>query len=101
MRAEAVLHVNSNTSTYALNVGGNYNSNDNYGFFYFNANNTASNTNANLGSRHLVFSCVIAQVSPYRSVKILPLGQGLVGSSRKALRQTRRSVRAKESRIYL
>ena len=38
----------------ALYVGGNYNSNTNYGLFYFNANNTASNTNANLGSRHLV-----------------------------------------------
>lgn len=40
----------------ALYVGGNYNSNDNYGFFYTNANNQASNTNANIGSRHLVIS---------------------------------------------
>jgi len=74
------VHVNSNTGDQALNVGGNYNSNDNYGFFYFNANNAASNTNANLGSRHLVFSRTRAQISPYRSVKILPSGQGLVGS---------------------
>ena len=34
-------------------VGGNYNDNANYGFFYFNANNSASNTNGNLGSRNL------------------------------------------------
>lgn len=46
--------VNSNTDTYVARVGGNYNDNDNYGFFYVNANNTASNTNANYGSRHLV-----------------------------------------------
>ena len=31
----------------------NYNANANYGLFYFNANNAASNTNANLGSRNL------------------------------------------------
>lgn len=82
--------MNSNTGTYVLNVGGNYNSNDNYGLFYFNANNTASNTNANLGSRHLVSSPDTALIFPHRLVEILPLGQGLVGFSRKALRQTRR-----------
>lgn len=64
----------------ALYVGGNYNSNTNYGLFYFNANNSASNTNANIGSRHLV-SKTIAQILPYRLVEILPLGQGLVGLS--------------------
>lgn len=73
MRAFASLHyVNSNTGDRALYVGGNYNSNDNYGFFYFNANNNASNTNGNLGSRHLVFPRTRAQVRPYRLVKILP-----------------------------
>ena len=46
--------VNSNTGIKAAYVGGNYNDNDNYGFFYLNANNDASNTNGNLGSRHLV-----------------------------------------------
>ena len=61
-------------------MGGNYNSNANYGLFYFNANNSASNTNANIGSRHLV-SKPIAQILPYRLVEILPLGQGLVGLS--------------------
>ena len=45
--------VNSNTSAYPANVGGNYNANANYGLFYFNANNAASNTNANLGSRNI------------------------------------------------
>lgn len=45
--------VNSNSSLYPANVGGNYNDNANYGLFYFNANNDASNTNANLGSRVL------------------------------------------------
>ena len=74
------LRVNSNTGVCALSVGGNYNSNANYGFFYFNANNTASNSNANLGSRHLVF-CARVQTGPYRSVKILPIGHGLVGLS--------------------
>ena len=34
-----------------LNVGGNWNNGSNCGFFYFNANNTSSNTNSNIGSR--------------------------------------------------
>jgi len=33
-----------------LHVGGNYNQNQNHGLFYMN-DNTASNTNANIGSR--------------------------------------------------
>lgn len=50
----ALGFVNSNSSgVRILYVGGNYNSNDNYGFFYFNGNNNASNTNSNYGSRHL------------------------------------------------
>ena len=51
----SVLDVNSNSSgVRVLYVGGNYNSNDNYGLFYFNANNSASNANGNIGPRHLV-----------------------------------------------
>lgn len=46
--------MNSNSGTYVLYVGGNWNANDNYGAFYFNANNRASEANANIGSRHLV-----------------------------------------------
>lgn len=42
-----VSYVNSNTGTRVARVGGNYNSNDNYGMFYLNANNNASNTNGN------------------------------------------------------
>ena len=45
--------VNAGSSARPAYVGGNYNSNRNYGLFYFNANNSASNTNGNLGSRPL------------------------------------------------
>jgi len=51
-----VFRVNSNSSAYPAYVGGNYNDNANYGFFYVNANNSATNTNSNLGSR-LRFLC--------------------------------------------
>lgn len=52
--AEACRYrVNSNSSLRPAYVGGNYNDNANYGFFYMNANNSASNTNGNLGSRNL------------------------------------------------
>jgi len=43
--------VNSNSGLYGLYVGGNYNSSDNYGVFYTNANNHVTNSNANIGSR--------------------------------------------------
>lgn len=47
--------MNSNSSgTRVLYVGGNWNANDNYGAFYFNANNSATNANASIGSRRLV-----------------------------------------------
>ena len=49
----ARYRVNSNSSLYPAYVGGNYNDNANYGLFYMNANNSASNTNSNLGSRNL------------------------------------------------
>lgn len=54
----AFHRVNSNTGVQLVAVGGNYNSNDNYGMFYFNANWNVTETNGNLGSRHLVYkSC--------------------------------------------
>lgn len=44
-------YVNSNAS-YVANVGGNYNNTaDNTGPFYVNVNNSASNTNTNIGAR--------------------------------------------------
>ena len=36
-----------------LHVGGNYNQNQNYGAFYFNGDNAASNQNSNIGFRYL------------------------------------------------
>lgn len=66
------FRVNWNSGNPVAIVGGNYNSNANYGFFYLNANYTASETNANVGSRHLVL-CIIAQINPYHLVKILPI----------------------------
>ena len=38
-----------------LLVGGNYSNNDNAGLWYWNLNNSSSNTNSNLGARHLNF----------------------------------------------
>lgn len=40
-----------------LHVGGNYNQNQNHGLFYLNGNNAASNSNANIGCRHLALVC--------------------------------------------
>lgn len=47
--------VNSNTGWQVLMVGGNYNNGTNAGLWYFNANNSSSNTNTNIGARLLVF----------------------------------------------
>lgn len=47
-------HCNYNASGVVLHVGGNYNQNQNYGAFYLNGNNQASNQNANIGSHILV-----------------------------------------------
>ncbi len=44
---------NFDASNPCVYVGGNYNQNGNYGLFYVNYN-TASNTNANIGSRILL-----------------------------------------------
>ena len=38
-----------------LRVGGNWNNGGNAGLFYFNANNSSSDTNSNVGARLLVF----------------------------------------------
>ena len=43
----------SSSSLYPAYVGGYYGDYARYGFFYFNASNSASNTNGNLGSRNL------------------------------------------------
>lgn len=56
-------------------------------------------TYAFYGARHLVYRRGTAL--PHRLVKILPVGQGLVGGSRKTLRQTRRPTYAEEGRIPL
>ena len=45
-------YCNYNASGVVLHVGGNYNQNPNHGLFYLNGNNAASNSNANIGSRH-------------------------------------------------
>lgn len=50
------LYANYNSGWRVLKVGGNWNNGSNAGLFYFNANNTSSNTNSNTGARLLVFS---------------------------------------------
>lgn len=47
--------VNSNSGWQVLMVGGNWNNGSNAGLFYFNANNSSSNSNGNIGARLLVF----------------------------------------------
>lgn len=39
----------------AANVGGNWNNGSNAGLFYWNLNNTSSNTNVNIGGRLLIY----------------------------------------------
>ena len=77
--AEACRYrVNSNSSLRPAYVGGNYNDNANYGFFYFNANNDASNTNGNLGSRTLFKDGIITNCtddSPALARNIADLGR--------------------------
>jgi hypothetical protein len=53
-RAAVADNCNYNSSGVVLRVGGNYGQNRNYGPFYLNGNNTASNTNGNISARHLV-----------------------------------------------
>lgn len=70
-------YLNSNTGWQVLMVGGNWNNGSNAGLFYFNANNTSSNTSSNIGARHLDCNPIIAQAFPHRLVKILPHRTGL------------------------
>ena len=76
--------MNSNTGWQVLMVGGNYSNGSNAGLLYFNANNSSSNANSNIGARQLVFE-YNAQAFPHRLVKILSGGQGLVGLRSKDL----------------
>jgi hypothetical protein len=48
-----------------LYVGGNYNQNQNYGLFYLNGNNTASDSNGSLGGRLLVEVSYSARRNPW------------------------------------
>ena len=61
---------NYNSSGVVLYVGGNYNQNQNYGAFYLNGNYTASESNSNIGVRHLV-KRRMAQLLAHRLVDIL------------------------------
>ena len=56
MRRGLVFYANYNSGWRVLLVGGYWNSGGNAGLFYFNANNTSSNSNSNVGARLLVFS---------------------------------------------
>ncbi len=56
MRRGLDFYANYNSGWRVLHVGGNWNNGGNAGLFYFNANNTSSNTNSNVGARLLVFS---------------------------------------------
>ena len=56
MRRGLVFYANYNSGWRVLMVGGNYsNSTGNVGLFNFNANNSSSDTNSNVGARLLVF----------------------------------------------
>ena len=49
------FYANYNSGWRVLHVGGNWNNGGNAGLFYFNANNSSSDTNSNVGARLLVF----------------------------------------------
>ncbi len=55
MRRGLDFYANYNSGWRVLFVGGNWNNGGNAGLFYFNANNSSSNTNSNVGARLLVF----------------------------------------------
>lgn len=69
---------NCNVNGPALDVGGNWDQNPNYGPFLLNSN-PASNADSNIGARLLVF-IYSGTAFPHRLVKILPSGHGLVGT---------------------
>lgn len=76
----ALLRVNSNTGWRVLNVGGNYNNGSNAGLFQFNANNTSSNANATIGSRHLACKQLLCTGSS------TPLGENFATTGRALVR---------------
>ena len=55
MRRGLDFFANYNSGWRVLHVGGNWNNGGNAGLFYFNANNSSSDTNSNVGARLLVF----------------------------------------------
>ena len=55
MRRGLDFCANYNSGWRVLHVGGNWNNGGNAGLFYFNANNSSSDTNSNVGARLLVF----------------------------------------------
>ena len=55
MRRGLDFYANYNSGWRVLHVGGNWNTGGNAGLFYFNANNSSSDTNSNVGARLLVF----------------------------------------------
>jgi hypothetical protein len=63
-------------------VGGNWNNSTNAGLFYWNLNNTSSNTNVNIGSQTLISIFILASYFPHHLVKIRRKKQRLVGFSK-------------------
>ena len=55
MRRGLVFYAYYGSGWRVLHVGGDWNNGGNAGLFYFNANNTSSNSNSNVGARLLVF----------------------------------------------
>lgn len=55
MRRGLDFYANYNSGWRVLHVGGNWNNGGVAGLFYFNANNSSSDTNSNVGARLLVF----------------------------------------------
>ena len=55
MRRGLDFYANYNSGWRVLHVGGTWNNGGNAGLFYFNANNSSSDTNSNVGARLLVF----------------------------------------------
>lgn len=55
MRRGLDFYANYNSGWRVLHVGGNWNNGGNAGLFCFNANNSSSDTNSNVGARLLVF----------------------------------------------
>lgn len=55
MRRGLDFYAYYNSGWRVLHVGGNWNNGGNAGLFYFNANNSSSDTNSNVGARLLVF----------------------------------------------